>query len=365
MKIIYITNGNFSEDLKNFNCYQRAYFLSEKNAFTLVTNFYSETSDDIKTKCNVVRSKYKNKLGFLIFIFLNIKLLQEHDIIITEASTFSIIGIFGKIFFKKKWILDIWDIPFRDLEQTVKTKAKRTLQIIFFRPILQQADLYLVSIIPDYQLMVFKLNPKKMKLYTNAIFLDEYNDLPSSNYFSKFSILIQRSVYYKGFGLEFILKAFELVANEIDVNLIIVGELTKYSSKLIRNNKYAKNIITTGFIKHGEFITLASKAHVCAIPYPDVDDLKQIYPIKAIEFMALGKAIVYTNIDGLKKIIGEAGFSINNLTPESFASALMFLYQNKEIILDLEKRAYKRSSAFDASTKNISIEETINDLASQ
>ena len=58
------------------------------------------------------------------------------------------------------------------------------------------------------------------------------------------------------------------------------------------------------------------RSHICAVPYPPIKDLEQIYPIKVIEYMALGCSIVATKITGVKELINDAGILVEPISPQ-------------------------------------------------
>lgn len=352
MKLIFVTNGSLDHNFRNFNYYQRIYHFAYWTEETVFVNHDALISNEIQNICKIIKSNLKGKTGLFFYLLIKFKKFRNCDLIITEPSSFCLFGVISKVFFKKKWVIDIWDIPFRDLKLSFFSKLKRKLQVLFFRPIFRKADLFIVSILPDFQLKEFKLPEQKMRCFTNSIFLDEHESLPSLDSFEKFTILIQRSQFYKGFGLDLMLNAFYLILKKIDAQLLIVGKLMPDAKVLIDQFPFNEKIIETGFVEHDEFKRLALKSHICVIPYPKTVDLEQIYPIKAIEFMALGKAIVYTKIEGLYRLIGEAGMMVNEISAQNLADKICYLYEHPEERLELERRAKEKSKLFDAKIKN-------------
>jgi len=362
MKIAFITNGPFYSNFRNFNYYQRVYFLSGCTSLVLFVGKKTIVSDEIKNKCYIIESKLSGKTGFFLFLLSHLFYLRKFDLVITEPSTFTVFGFLAKVFYNKKWVIDIWDIPFRDLKGSLKTKLKRKIQVTFFRPIFRYADLYIVSILPDFQLKEFRLPRKKMRCFTNVIFLEEYENLPIVEPFKHFTILIQRSQFYKGFGLELMLDVFQLLLKKVDARLLIVGHIMPEVQQIIDQYPHKDKLILTGFVEHDEFKRLALKSHVCVIPFPKIMDLEQTYPIKAIEFMALGKAIVATKIAGLKKLIGDAGILVHPITPGNIAEKIFFLHNHREERKKMEEKARLRAQKFRADLKNTNIMNKLNKI---
>ncbi len=363
MKILFITTGPFYKNFRNFNYYQRTFILSDFAEFFLMTPKNTFISDEISNKTVIHRSKINGKVGLLIHLVLNIYKLNKFDIILTEPSSFTIFGFFSKLFFGKKFVIDIWDIPFRDLQNSIVSKVKRRIQVLIFRPIFKLADLYIVSILPQFQLKEFHLSDKKIKKYQNAIYLEDYSGNNDNEKYSTFTILIQRSQFYRGFGVELMLDAFQLILEKkIDAHLLIIGQIMPELNSLISKHPFQDKIHMTGFISHKDFINQAKMSHICVIPYPRVDDLRQIYPIKAIEFLALGKAIVASNVEGVQQIIGDAGIIVDPINPHTIADAIIKLYLNERLMSEFEIKAKNRAAQFNVHNKNQHIFNEINKL---
>lgn len=358
-----IFNSGLYDLLKNLNAYQRIYFLSNYYQISYILKKNESISEYFHDKIQIINSPFSLSIFHLLYcIYWVMANKNKYDLLISDHSFLTYAAVISRRIFNKRFIIDIWDIPFRDLKLTFLSKIKRKLQVLFFRPIFKKADLYFVSIIPDFQLEEFKLSTKKMRCFTNAIFLNEYKNLPAVEPFDKFTILIQRSQFYKGFGLDLMLEAFELVLEKIDAQLVIVGYVMSEAKMLIDQFPFKDRISETGFVEHSEFKRLALRSHVCVIPFPKIVDLEQTYPIKAIEYMALGKAIVYTGIEGLSRIIDDAGLVVHEITPQNLADKIIYLHDHPEKRRELEIKAIERSRLFDAKEKNEKIFQEIKKL---
>lgn len=336
------------------NFHQRCFTGPDYSDFTVFCKKDAKLTDDLASRnIRMQRFNAKSDLMFLFKLLYHVKEFKNMDVVMSYPGELVVVALLAKYLYKTKVVLDIWDIPFRDPRGGFSARLKRKLKIFFFRPLFARADLFIaVSALVEFQLKEFRLPAGKMGLYLNAIFLDEYRNLPVLNKFEVFTILIQKSVFRKGVGVGLMLDAFGIILTKVDARLLIVGEVLHEVMEDIKKFPHQERIELTGFVPHHRFNELALRSHVCAVPFPKVVDLEQTYPVKVIEYMALGKAIVATRIAGLVKLIGNAGILVDPITPEAFAEQIIRLYENPELRLQLEDRARLRASEFDARKKN-------------
>ncbi|MBN2424637.1 MAG: glycosyltransferase [Calditrichaceae bacterium] len=304
-------------------------------------------------KIQFIECPFTNIFFYLFFlVFWTIKERQKFDVIITGPGIVNFATYFISVFTKKKWVIDIWDIPFRDMKKTTISKVKNKIEIEILKRILKRADLYITSIIVHYELEQLKLDPKKIRKYKNAIYLQEIPLLKPRLSHNEFILLVQRSSFDGEYGLNLIIDTFKLVSKYINSRLYIIGRINQHVVKDTLDRKIKDHIIFTGFIDHTEVMQYIANAHVCIIPYPQIVDLQQIYPIKVIEYLAMSKAIVYSNVEGVVEQIGGAGILVDPPTANNFAKSIIFLYKNPDKRKKLEKLAKKRSKEFDEYKKN-------------
>ncbi len=357
--IIFLSTNTINLDRKNYNFTQRYYFAKEYFNLHYFLRKPRYIEENLRAGAIIHQTPSKNRFFYMLYLIWYVaKYRKKYNFkaIIIEPSSLNIVGLIFKVLFNINWIIDIWDIPFRDLRKSYLSRLKRRIQILLFRPLFKLADLYIVSIIPDFQLKELNLQTSKIRAYKNAIFLDDNNNQRQNlGYYDIFTIIIQRSEFHKGFGLELMLDAFKIILKKIDAQLVVIGEVKQDVQISLNKFKPKNKIVQTGFLPHQEYIEITLKSHVCVIPFPNTIDLEQTYPIKAIEFMALGKAIVTSNLEGLRRLIDGAGVLINQITPENLANAIIDLHDHPEKRRALEMKAKERANLFDAKTKNESI----------
>lgn len=365
-KLGFISTGSFDSNNILHDNYQNAYYLSDTFEFTLYCTKNTIVNDEILKKVIVKRSPYKGKAGLLFYLFLNITDVCKNSAIIIEPSVFNLIGLLLKLFFNKKWIIDIWDIPFRNLEDKWILKAKRKVQVFFFKHIFKLADLYIVSMYPFLELREFELKESKCLYLKNGIPLEKIPRKEKQIKFTDKTVLIQKSNFfaplYNNFGLNLTLEVLKNVNKHLKCNLIIVGQVNEVLNSLIDSYRKEIDIKVTGFINLETCMEMEMQSHIILIPHEKYDDLEQIYPIKAIESLALGKAIVYTDVLGLREIIADAGVCVSDISSESISECIAGLLDKPYEITKYEEKAIKRAEMYDAKFKYNQIKKQINSL---
>ena len=82
-------------------------------------------------------------------------------------------------------------------------------------------------------------------------------------------------------------------------------------------------------------------ATACVIPYKNVPDLAQIYPVKLLEYMASGSVVIAPDMGGFARMIrhGENGLLFEAGDPEDLALQIKTMYENKELGIKLSQNA--------------------------
>lgn len=373
LKILFITTVSHTNCSKNVDSYHRVYFLSRWANLTILAPKGSDFSSSARPGTRIINSPIKRKSGLILYslFWLFVKCRRkEFDIIITEPSIVGICGFWGKLVLRAKWVVDIWDIPIRCHSKSNLTKMRCRLERSIFRRLYRFANLFVVSILPDFELKEFGLPPSKMLLLKNGIWLEEARDmnLSSETVQNTFNILCMRSYYTGEMGLDTLSKAFLALNNEIDsLSLTIIGKIPKEVEPQVADLKDLDNVTFYEFVEHEKLMKMIQASSVCVIPFKDVVDLAQTYPLKVLEYLSMGKPVVASNIAGIKRMIddGRNGLLFNAGDDQDLAEKIRQLYYNKELRNRLSANAPLLDSEFDCATKNKVILERLQFIISQ
>jgi len=283
--------------------------------------------------------------------------LNTYDIVITEPSVLGISGFFYRLFGKAKWVVDIWDIPIRcNLNRGLLVRLRCSLLRFILKHLYRSADLFIVSILPDFELQYFRLPPGKMLLLRNAICSEKLKgDKSCSSRQDTFNLLCMRSVYTEDMGLDTLARAFVILNDQIpNLSLTIVGNIPDKINSQIDNIRAMLNVTFLDSVGHEALKELICASSVCVVPFRDVPDLAQTYPVKVLEYMALGKAVVASDIAGISQMLTHKtnGLLFRAGDPQDLASKVLQLYEDCDLLGGISERAKAMDSSYDCREKN-------------
>lgn len=139
--------------------------------------------------------------------------------------------------------------------------------------------------------------------------------------------------FYRYEGLDLLVKAFSQIAEkESDVVLLLVGggEMEVELKKLISTLNLTNRVILPGRISHERVPGVYAIIDILAYPRYSMRLTELVTPLKPLEAMAMGKALVASDVGGHKELIkdGETGLLFKAGSEQGLAEALLELLNN-------------------------------------
>jgi glycosyltransferase involved in cell wall biosynthesis len=93
---------------------------------------------------------------------------------------------------------------------------------------------------------------------------------------------------------------------------MIVGEgfLEKSLRELVKDLGIEDKVIFTGSVPHHKIPEYISSADICVAPFRDTKVTRCKSPLKIVEYMAMGKAIVAGNVGEVRRLLGGIGILV-------------------------------------------------------
>lgn len=155
-------------------------------------------------------------------------------------------------------------------------------------------------------------------------------------------------------GHTYLIKAIQKVVKVIpEAKFLFVGdgELKPKLSEEIKSYDLQRNVFLLG--ARSDIATILSCINVFLLP-----SLNEGFGMVLIEAMAARKPVIATNVGGVPEVIinGTTGILVPPEDPEAFSSAIIKLYNNPEMSLEMGLAGYKRAK------KLFNIETTVHEL---
>ncbi len=167
-----------------------------------------------------------------------------------------------------------------------------------------------------------------------------------SKYNIKSKLVLYLGQLHGGQYAEMFLKSAKIILeNEPNTTFMIVGgghyfeELKQKSNDLGLNGK----IIFTGFVKYDEVPSHIAAADVCVACFEDNDITKCKSPLKIVEYLASGKAIVASDVGEVKRMLGNSGIAVKAGSEIALANGIIKFLRNDKLRQESEIKARKRA----------------------
>lgn len=107
--------------------------------------------------------------------------------------------------------------------------------------------------------------------------------------------------------------------------------------KIISESKLENRVCIHGTVGYAEVPKYLGMCDVGIIPLPDLPQWRNQCPLKLLEYLAMEKPVIVTDIPGNRALIGasECGIYTSSTQPSEIAKAMVFAYENRQ---DLKRR---------------------------
>lgn len=126
---------------------------------------------------------------------------------------------------------------------------------------------------------------------------------------------------------------------------MIIGEGDRLAElkSLTNELKISENIIFTGFVPHKKVPNYLSDADICVACFEDNEITKSKSPLKIVEYLAMGKPIIASNVGEVRNMVGGVGRLVEPGNTNALARAIEELLENPGLRLRMGKRARERA----------------------
>jgi glycosyltransferase involved in cell wall biosynthesis len=368
----------------NTTPFQRAEYLSENHDVYFVCQ--RGVCDELRDKAKKVRicpghSLYLDRLIFPLWALLEVLMIHRVEHIDLIHSSRDSLDVITGFLLKKhgfKWVADIWDDPGLSVETSrgykgVRSKVRflyHSITFFFAKRCLKYADLVIVATLPD-ALKDYTIDSNKILPVTNGVDLNVTKPLSLVGQKDRFTITYVGHLK-KIRGIDTILLAAECLKKAIPVfSVSLVGymeqEDRKWLIELIRRKGLEDNVELVGKVCHEEALKRIASSDICLNTLsPAVRNYRYAYPIKIFEYMAMGKAVISTDLPGVREIIkhGENGLLVKPDNPQELAEAILGLYTGLSLRERIEQKALETVKQYDWTNINQQIDQAISQLLS-
>lgn len=305
---------------RNKSQYQRAQYACQHYETHFITRrgICSEFEDDAATVHTAGETTFMRFVLPIWMIYTALKIVRSHDVAYTHTdySPQALLAGYCLHLAGLPWVADIFDSPHFgiDLEGMPQSPGRVIARIYnngllaITRRTLKHANLVVIALAPGI-LSSYDINPDRDNvLYTTngtdvdytsrqIVQWDDHttDDLVTLAYIGP--IREQR-------GLQQVLDAISQLDRD-DIELRLVGPLRQQNDDWLSNIRNQRHDVTVlGRVPHPDALKEISNADICLCPLTDsIENYQYSYPVKVFEYMAAGKPIIATELDGVSQIV--------------------------------------------------------------
>jgi len=296
----------------------------------------------------------------LLFLCL-LRIVSHYDVIYARDYHAVLIAFFPRILFKKRLVFEINGLA----SEEQKLKSLSVLNQ-FISALIRKSEKAatrfsdkIISVTPQietYLVKHFHCRPGKVEVVGNGVDTRRFYSIDDpkvlSQWRERFGIGKEESVAVfvgnlaRWQGVEVLIESgFQLLENNEKLKLLIVGDgplKEKLMKKVFKNGRRGQ-FIFTGMIAYEEVPFCINIADIGVAPFILNRNISTgVSPLKVFEYMACGKPVVTSRIDGLEFIENEGiGELVDPGDVKGLAGALERLLQSKEKRVEMGQKALK------------------------
>jgi glycosyltransferase involved in cell wall biosynthesis len=318
-----------------------------------------------------------------LFVYL-FKILPRYDLIYARDFHTVLIALIPRLLYRKKLIYEINGIASEEMQLRGKTLGNRIavslLRVAEGIAVKSSEKIISVTLQISSHLKEEHNSPnQKIAVVGNGVNTEEFRPLSKEGrvdvWRREFGIAPgDRIVMFVGNiarwqGVEMLVDvAFRILNKEQGVKFIIVGDgvLKDGLAKRVSESCYERSILFTGMVDYSIVPELINLADICVAPFISRRNEKTgVSPLKVFEYMACGKPVIASRIEGLEFLESEgAGRLTTPGDTVSLEQSLRELLENPEERLNLGRRGLSLvRGRFDWEKRVTEIENVLRELA--
>ena len=287
---------------------------------------------------------------------------RDADIIYTYKGVISPI-LFMRFLLRKNWVCDFraspvaQEIEFRRFRGALSLfrRGSYALASWFYRLTLHHCDLVvtLSDALRDELVQIYGVSEDKIYVLPVGVDPEFFKPRERMSPVSGSFRLIYVGAIAPQRGLGTVIEALARCKEHIPIKLIVVGHtvpaVVDGLKTLAQRLGVADLIEWKGFVPHGQIPQILDTCHVGLSPLPALRAYEVSSPAKVVEYLAMGKAVIATDILAHRTIIhhGENGLLIPPGDAQSLASAIEVLYADEALRARLISRARESVRNYD------------------
>jgi glycosyltransferase involved in cell wall biosynthesis len=257
----------------------------------------------------------------------------------------SIPGLFASRFRKVKFVLDVRSTPVETGFRGFQRSVLFTASVLIAKKLFDGLTI-ITSLMRKEVCNKFDIDPSKVGVWTSGVstkLFDPENCISDSKELKrKLGLAGKFVVFYHGGidltrGLTETIEAIKTLRRKHpSIVFFLLGTGFNVTMRrlraLIRKEGLQENVIIHNPVDQSEVPKFIGISDICIVPLPDHPFWRCQSPLKLLEYLAMEKVVVLTDIPAHQAVVGEAkcGIYVSSVEPMEIAKAIEYAYFNRE-----------------------------------
>lgn len=366
--------------------HQRLMHLATRYRVVLLTRRHAHLTEELDARLEVVRlpfalpRRYPDILAFYLLLPFAIYALHrcvQFNCVYTFRDMSSFFGLPARWALNTRWVADIYDDPALELirHRALSPGSLRVraigLVVSLLRLCLRYADLVITigtrcdEELPDLLIREYGVPPDRLVPVPNGVDLGSVTESPLAERDNVFTVFYVGSLGVLH-GTAVLLDAFDrLVAVVSAARLVLAGPLVGAEADLYRREFTRRPYVEyLGPTHPDQTHDLMAASDVCVYPFLSSPVTECVYPVKVLEYLAVGRPVIASRLSGVSKLIrhGYNGLLVEPGDAESLAGALLRVYEDAPLRKKLAHAARASAGPYDWPVINARVSRRIDEV---
>ena len=364
MKIIWINCERFDRNLDKATWVEMTKCLLKKGHLVYLIVPYSGNGHDFGLGKNILylptmpwRGLYSLGFGLTVFLYLiAVTLLDSPKIILLGKKTFFPLVPFMVLsklrLIKTKFVLDIRSMPVEIHDPIDRMKEQ------IYKAVVSLADFFLDGVTVISPLMEkqmcdeYNIDKNSVGIWSSGVSLETFNfeavdPMNEPHFRNKELIVMYHGALSQSRGLQETVKAIKLLKSKYpDIVFFMLGD-GKAKSKLellIKELNLENEVFLHRSVPYEDVPKYIASCDIGILPFPNLNWWRVSSPLKLMEYLAMGKSVIVTDIEAHKEVLNNlpCGIFIKSHQPEEIARGIEKAYHLRNKLRKMGKMGRER-----------------------
>jgi glycosyltransferase involved in cell wall biosynthesis len=354
MKILWL-NSTTDDSFSHTELIEIPPLLQKKGAEIRVVVASSGTRSELPDYYVILPMLFGKLMGYRLLVTVLLPVLcakYRPDIILTDWMSATLVRLVVLLrylgFVDCKFVHDVRTVP-------VKHDGGKGQRV--YRAALTYARRHfdgITTITPPLRELIcrdYHFTPDRVGVWTSGVDTNRFKPQEATELRRKLGLGDKFVVFYHGSvnenrGVIELARASKYLQDNDNIKMLIVGGGNEWKQlRTIVNDEILDRVILESSVPYADVPGWIAAADLCAVPLPDHHWWRVSSPLKLMEYLAMGKPVLLTDIVAHRSVLPDDGeaYYVAEAVPEAFAEGIRKAYSQRDRLAEMSQSGRRRA----------------------